>query len=75
MTQNKYFNNYLTQNYTHNFHFQTIDDEITMSIINKLTPKTSYGFDEISAKLLKTMKVTLVKPISFIKRICIFRIN
>ncbi len=66
MPQNKYFHNYLTQNYNHTFNFQTIDDEITMSIINKLAPKISYGFSEISTKLLKTIKVTLVKPITLI---------
>ncbi len=37
-----------------------------MSIINKLAPKTSYGFDEISTKLLKTIKVTLVTLITLI---------
>ncbi len=37
-----------------------------MSIINKLAPKTSYGFDEISTKLLKTIKVALVTPTTLI---------
>ncbi len=32
-----------------------------MPIINKLSPKTRYGFDEISTKLLKTIKV---KPVT-----------
>ncbi len=36
MPQNKY----LTQNYNHNFQFQSIDDEITMFIVNKLAPQT-----------------------------------
>ncbi len=67
MRQNKYLHNYLTQNYNHHFQCQTIDDEITMSIINKLTHKTSYGFDEISTELLKTIKVTLIKPITMIE--------
>ncbi len=66
MPQHKYFHNYLTQTVNHNVHLQTIDDEITMSIINKLSPKASYGVDEISTKLLKTIKVTLVKPITMI---------
>ncbi len=66
MPQNKNFHNYLTQNINHNFQFQTIDDEITLSIINKLSPKTSYGVDDISTKLFKTIKVTLVKPITLI---------
>ncbi len=51
MPKNKYFHSCLTKNYNHNLQFQTIDDEITMSIINKLAPKTSYTFDEISIKL------------------------
>ncbi len=66
MSQNKSFHDYLIQYYNHNFHFQTIDDEITLSIINTLAPTTSYGFDEISTKLLKTIKVTLIKPITMI---------
>ncbi len=66
MPINKNFHNYLTQNYNHNFQFENIDEEITMSIINKLAPKTSYGFDEISTKLLKIIKVTLVTPITLI---------
>ncbi len=48
----------------HNFHFQIIDDEKTMSIINKLSPKTNYRVDEISTKLLEIVKVTLIKPIT-----------
>ncbi len=31
-----------------------------------MAPKTSYGFDEISTKLLKTIKVTLIKSITMI---------
>ncbi len=55
----------MTHHFNHNFQFQTIDDHITMSIINKLSPKASFGDDKISTKLLKTIKVTLVKPYHF----------
>ncbi len=37
-----------------------------MSIINKLSPKTSYRVDKISTKLLKIIKVTLIKPITLL---------
>ncbi len=35
-------------------------------IINKLSPKTSFGFDGISSKLLKSIKSAIVKPITII---------
>ncbi len=60
------FENYLDHKYNHNFQFQNVDEEFVTSIINKLAPKTSYGFDGISTKLIKTLQDTLVKPITLI---------
>ncbi len=37
-----------------------------MSIIDKLAPKTSCGFDGIWSKIIKIMKTTLIKPITLI---------
>ncbi len=31
-------------------------------LINKLSPKTSFGFDGISAKLIKSIKTPVIKP-------------
>ncbi len=35
-------------------------------MINKLSPKTSFGYDEISTKLLKTIKNAIMRPITII---------
>ncbi len=35
-------------------------------MINKLSPKTSFGYDRISTKLLKTIKDTTLRPITVI---------
>jgi hypothetical protein len=66
MPKNKSFRNYLTHNHNHNFQFQNIEVDITNSIIDKLTPKTSCGFDGISTKLVKTIKIALLGPITLI---------
>ncbi len=34
--------------------FKNVDDSTVKSIIDKLSPKTSFGFDGISTKLVKT---------------------
>ncbi len=51
---NKTFYNYLTGTHNNTFQFQSINEEITMSIIDKLAPKNSCGFDDISSKMIKT---------------------
>ncbi len=63
MSKNKSLSRYLTYNYNYNFKFLNINqDEITI-IIDKLTPKTSCGFDEISTKLVKTVKTATLGPV------------
>ncbi len=37
-----------------------------MSIIDRLAPKASCGFDGISSKIIKIIKTTLIKPITLI---------
>ncbi len=66
MPRNKNFQNYLTHKYNDNFHFQKINEEIITSIIDKLAPKISRGFDGIFTKLVKAMKGTLITPITTI---------
>ncbi len=41
---------YLTGIHTNTFQFQSINEDITKSIIDKLAPKTSCGVDDISSK-------------------------
>ncbi len=48
MPMNKTFHSYLTGIHNNNFQFKNINEEITMSIIDKLVPKTSCVFDGIS---------------------------
>ncbi len=37
-----------------------------MSIIDKLAPKTSCGFDDISSNIIKIIKSTLINPVTLI---------
>ncbi len=62
MLPNKTFQNNLTHKHKYNFQFQNINEEVIINIIDKLALKTSCGFDGISSKLLKTIKMTLINP-------------
>ena len=50
------FNDYLNHPTDHRFKFQQVSTKEVVSIINKLKNKTSSGKDEISNKLLKSIK-------------------
>lgn len=63
---NKSFKTYLTQKYNNDFSFQNVNEETISLIIDKLAPKTSFGFDGLSTKLIKTVKDALIKPITII---------
>ena len=65
-TPNKNFNTYLRNKINSNFKFQTVNTDIINSIIDKLAPKSSTGYDGISTKLIKTVKNTLLNPITII---------
>ncbi len=60
MPINNTFYNYLTG--AHN----NINEEITMSIFDKLALKTSFGFDDISSKIIKIITSTLINPVTLI---------
>jgi hypothetical protein len=66
MPNNKNFKNYLTLKYNHNFQFTNVTEEMISIIINKLPPKTSFGFDGLTTKLIKMIKNALIKPITII---------
>ncbi len=60
-------NHYLTHNHNKNtFNFQNINEENTVSIIDKFAAKSSFGFDSIFTKLIKTIKVSLIRQITLI---------
>ncbi len=48
------------------FKFQNIDEETVTSIIDKLSPNNSCGFDGISTKLIKQSKHIFIKPLAII---------
>ena len=61
VTFESYFNHL---NVTSEFKFQTVNEEIVLKVIDNLKPKTSYGTDMISNKLLKHVKNELLNPIT-----------
>ena len=50
----------------HAFQFKPVDEETVFKIIDMLQPKLSCGIDDISVKLLKTIKAEIYKPITLI---------
>ena len=59
-------NVYLKEKYTNTFDFTKVDELEVNSIIDHLSPKTSYGFDGISTILLKQCKKAIIKPLQII---------
>ncbi len=53
----KSFKDYLKNRYNLKLTFQNIGEEKLGELINKLFSKTSFGFDGISSKLLKSIKL------------------
>ena len=64
--QNKNFKMFLNSSVNSEFCFQNITTDIINTIIDKLAPKTSTGYDGLSTKLLKTVKNSLLSPITII---------
>ena len=63
---NKFFCDYLTKRYQLTFEFETVHEETIFEHINELKNKNSTGKDGISSKLLKTIKTSLIKPLTLI---------
>ena len=60
------FTDYLNNPTEHRFNFNTITESKVLSIINKLKSKNSSGKNEISNKLLKSIKDEIAKPLTII---------
>ena len=60
------FTDYLNNPTEHRFNFNTITESETLSIINELKSKNSSRKDEISNKLLKSIKDEIAKPLTII---------
>ena len=63
---NRSFIDYLNSPSSHNFKFELINADIVIKTIDSLKPKTSYGHDRITNKLLKFTKDQLAEPLAFI---------
>ena len=60
----KSFKNYLKKKISTQFHFKKIDENTVIKAIDTLKPKTSFGQDRISNKLLKYIKNEVAWPLS-----------
>ena len=60
------FSKYLKTKPDCNLKFDTITIETTLHIINTLKPKSSTGIDQISNKLIKSMKDIIAEPLTII---------
>ena len=60
------FSKYLKAKPDCNLKFDTITIETTLQIINTLKPKSSTGIDQISNKLIKSMKDIIAEPLTII---------
>ena len=63
---NKTHQTYLTHNYDIELNFTEVNDDIILNIINKLPNKNSRGFDNLSTKIIKALKDSLIKPLTLI---------
>ena len=62
----KSVNTYLTKPIHVSFEFNTIEMEDVRKILDKLKPKTSTGYDDISTKLLKRIAPIIIAPLTII---------
>ncbi len=64
--QGKSFKDYLKKVHQKCFNFHTVSEDIIRKIIDELAPKTSFGYDGLSTKLIKNIKNYLLQPITLI---------
>ena len=48
------------------FNFQQVNEDLISKIFDDIAPKTSFGFDELSAKLMKIIKYQLLSPVTLV---------
>ena len=60
------FTDYLINPTEHRFNFSKIKERETLTIISNLKSKNSSGKDEISNKVLKSIKYEISKPLTII---------
>ncbi len=64
--ENCYFTDYLKRKITTELKFTNVNKETVIQIIDKIKQKTSCGFDVISTKLVKQIKLITVDPLTAI---------
>ncbi len=57
---------FLRQDHRYGFTFQSVNKDLISKIVDDIAPKSSFGFDELSAKLMKNIKYELLRPITLI---------
>ena len=60
------YSHYLTNKILLSFHFDLVDENDILKVIQSLKPKTSTGHDGISTKLLKYLAPGLIEPLTII---------
>ena len=66
MTSNKSYKNYLTDRIACSFEFKLVSKDDIMKIMNKLHPKSSFGQDNISTILLKSISTEIYETLTLI---------
>ena len=64
--KNKSFKDFLTKSHANKFKFQNVNETMIEKILDKLAPKTSFGFDGLSTKLIKIIKPVIIVPLIII---------
>ncbi len=64
--ENKDFRDYIKSKHSLVFSFSEIETNTVETILDKRKTKSSYGWDGMSVKLLKTIKSVLIKPLTVI---------
>ena len=63
---NKHFTDFLKNPLHNKFQFDQVTHNTVSKIIDSLKPKTSTGYDGLSGKILKKIKVPLIEPLTFL---------
>ena len=63
---NKAYTDFLKDKITHSFNFSTVSPDQVLKIINKLLPKSSFGHDNISTILLKSISTDIILVLTLI---------
>ncbi len=66
VNSNLQFHNFLKNKHNFSFQFKDVTEETVGEIIDKLKPKTSFGWDGLSMKLVKHTKIDLLVPVTAI---------